>query len=133
MTPLHWNPEWEMGEPSLDLQHRAMLDAGNRLRGALAAGRGQMEIKRALSFLLVYVESHFKNEERLMERAGYPELDAHRAKHRSCSQRIDGLLEQCRNGSPETLGDLIEFFDYWLVEHFENSDRQFARFLQANP
>jgi len=121
---LAWDRDWETGVAGLDQQHQAMVAAFNRLAEAVRADRAQAEVKQAISFLLMYTETHFKDEEALMERHGYPELAAHREEHEDCPQRIDGLLALCRNGDPGTLDYLIDFFEHWLVSHFEGSDRR---------
>jgi len=131
MQHLAWDPEWEMGNPRLERQHQSMVGAINRLAAAIEAGESQAEARRAISFLLVYVATHFKDEEELMAEAGYPDLEAHRRKHDFCTRKIDDLLELHRTGQPGVLGELVRFFSYWLKEHFETADRALAAFLRA--
>ena len=131
MQPLAWDPAWEMGDPRLERQHQSMVGAINRLGAAIEAGEAQGEARRAISFLLVYMATHFKDEEALMEGAGYPALEAHRRKHEHCTRKIDDLLELHRTGQPGILAEVVRFFSYWLREHFETADRELAVFLRT--
>jgi len=131
MRQLTWDSAWDMGDARLERQHQAMVGASNRLAAAIEAGETQTEAKKAISFLLIYVGTHFKDEEALMADLGYPGLEAHRLKHEHCTRRIDDLLEHHRAGHPGMLAELVRFFNYWLLEHFETADRELAAFLKA--
>lgn len=124
MQLLRWQQDWETGVAGLDQQHQAMVAAFNRLAEAIDGNRAQGEIKQAISFLLMYTETHFKDEEALMERHAFPDRQAHRVEHQDCTRRIEDLLGMCRNGDPATLATLTDFFEHWLVSHFEGSDRR---------
>lgn len=132
MRALTWQRDWETGVAGLDLQHQAMVAAYNRLAEAIHGNRVQGEVKQAISFLLLYTETHFKDEEALMERHAFPDREAHRAEHQDCVRRIDALLALCRDGDPGTLGYLTDFFEHWLVSHFEGSDRRLAGLAEAS-
>ena len=131
MERMAWQQDWEMGEARLDGQHRAMVDSINRLADAVQAGQSRTEVWKAIAFLLVYMDTHFKQEEAVMEASAYPNLLVHRRKHEACAARIDALLEQYRLGDPGILAELIAFFTYWLAEHFQSADQELSTFLKA--
>ncbi len=132
MQGVTWQQDWETGVPGLDQQHRAMVAAFNRLAEAVNGNRAQGEVKQAISFLLMYTETHFKDEEALMERHAFPDLATHREEHLEGIRRIDSLLALCRNGDPGTLDYLTDFFQHWLVSHFEGSDRRLSGLAGAS-
>jgi hemerythrin len=131
MEKMVWREGWEMGVVRLDAQHKAMVRAINHLAVRLEEGRGREGVNRSISFLMMYVELHFREEEEAMERAGYPDREDHVAQHRECTRRIEALLEGWRNGAPEILDNLVTFFHFWLAEHLDGGDRQFSEFLRA--
>jgi two-component system, chemotaxis family, chemotaxis protein CheY len=131
MEPLTWNPRWELGDEQLDGQHRAMLDAMNDLMGAVGQDQEREGTWKALSFLLMYVHTHFREEEGLMEKLAYPHLEEHRAKHAACARQIDGLLANYRTGGRDTLPQLVSFFQFWLTDHFQTADRMLGTFLKT--
>ena len=130
MRHLVWNPAWEMGDTRLDRQHQAMVNGINRLADAIEQGRAQEEIGKAISFLLVYVESHFQHEEKFMREAAFPEAAEHSRKHVFCTRQIELLLETYRCGRGSTLPDLVDFFNHWIVDHLEGADCRLAAFLR---
>lgn len=131
MQELTWQREWETGLAGVDQQHQAMVAAFNRLALAIREQSAQAEVKKAISFLLMYTETHFKDEEALMVLVDYPDLEAHRLEHQDCSRRIEALLALCRDGDPGTLAYLTDFYEHWLVSHFEGSDRQLSGLAAA--
>lgn len=131
METMVWKQGWEMGVARLDSQHKAMVRAINHLAVRLEEGRGREGVNRSISFLMVYVELHFREEEEAMKLSGYPDRVAHTAQHRECARRIEALLEGWRNGAPGILGDLVTFFNFWLAEHLDGADRHFSEFLRA--
>ena len=131
MERMAWNQDWELGEPRLDGQHRAMVESINRLADATQTGQSRQEVRKAISFLLVYMDTHFKQEEAVMAAAEYPDLLAHRRKHEACAQKIDDLLERYRLGASETLAELVNFYQYWLAAHFQSADQDLSAFLKA--
>lgn len=130
MGRLDWDTSWEMGDARLDAQHRAMIRAINGLETQIHEGRGPEAVNKAISFLMMYVETHFREEERCMERTGYPDRLAHARQHQSCARRIEGLLDSWRNGDEDILKDLVTFFSYWLAEHLGGADLRFSAFLR---
>lgn len=131
MEKMVWQQDWEMGDVRLDSQHKAMVRAINHLAVRLEEGRSREGVNRSISFLMVYVELHFREEEEAMERSGYPSRVAHVEQHRECARRIEALLESWRNGAPGTLSDLVSFFNFWLADHLGDADRRFSEFLRS--
>jgi hemerythrin-like metal-binding protein len=124
-----------MGDECLDRQHRAMVAAINRLADAMACGCPEDETRKALSFLSVYVDAHFLQEEALMERLGFPGVAEHLDAHETCARRLEGLIERYRRKDETTLAELVAFLNHWLVDHFEGEDRRLRDFMkgQASP
>ncbi|BDU75717.1 bacteriohemerythrin [Mesoterricola sediminis] len=130
LTPLAWDPAWETGDPRLDSQHKALVTGVNRLAFAIACGQTQEEVWRILSFLIVYVHTHFRTEENLMAEKGFPELAAHADEHERARAYLDRLVNTYRAGSTSDLEELVSFLAAWLTEHFLGTDRAFAQHLQ---
>jgi len=130
MERIVWNREWELGEAHLDRQHGAMVAGINRMAMALEEGRPQPEIRRTLSLLLIYVETHFRDEEAVMARIGFPDFEGHRHQHTDCTRQVERLLKRCRDGDPGLLTELMRFLAYWLTEHLDSADRSLAQFIR---
>ncbi len=88
-------------------------------------------MREALGFLVDYARFHFHEEEQMMERYGYAEIEGHRAKHRRLMDQAFDMQrrfeERERMEGPEIATMLRE----WIVGHVLSDDRRFAQMLNA--
>lgn len=112
---LHWQSAYECGHRSVDEQHKALFTAANALLDAAATGPTALMIER-LDELIMHTIIHFRDEEALLERHGYPELREHRKAHARLLERSltfrDRLLTD-----PQGASDLIEFITKNVIAH----------------
>ena len=128
---MEWSDKLSLGIPSIDMQHKELIERVNKLIGAMQQSKGGDEVRRLVIFLGDYVVSHFGNEERLMEQNRYPRLAEHRAIHAAFVREfgeLRGSLE--KNGATPTLAvALNRKLGDWLVKHILEADRAFGVFL----
>ena len=72
MAYFPWKPEYSVGIEKFDRQHKVLVHFLNELYEALQAGQGRKALAHVLNGLIVYTNTHFAAEEKLMERYGYP-------------------------------------------------------------
>ena len=68
------------GNELIDAQHKELINRINKLVGACENGVCQLEAIRMLDFLSDYTDFHFREEEALQEKAGYPGPSSYRCK-----------------------------------------------------
>ena len=130
MAMLAWNPSWETGVPEIDRQHRMWLAQVEKLFQAIVGRQEPAAICDVLMFLASYVDSHFRLEERFMERSAYPGFAAHKAVHDELRSKVASLIE-AHNLDPASLTDEItDFLSGWLIRHIDEHDRAMARHLK---
>ena len=113
-----------------DRQHRELFKRVGLFVDAIDEGRGREEVLRLLEFLDEYVVFHFHDEEKAMERAGYPESLAHMREHTEFIEELSGLKEELEHGySPQRLERVRESMVRWLREHIGRADRELGAFL----
>ncbi len=78
---LVWKPFYSVGDSSLDAQHQQILAIVNDLLTTVEGGSERAVVTAVLDRLLRYTNTHFKYEERLMQKHGYPALGPHKAAH----------------------------------------------------
>ncbi|SRR6266567_1779325 len=106
----------------IDSQHRALFDQLRRVatvygRGGAAAATGELaEFDRL-------IRVHFREEEELLGRLSYPDLDAHRVEHDTF------LSELQRDQSDELDPASLAFLRGWLVNHTMGCDRLYDQWL----
>ena len=120
---IEWDPVLATRNRLIDEQHRRLIQ--------LVAGLGNASVAQATDALhetLDYAVTHFRDEERLMEEAGYPGLPAHRAAHKELARTLLAYAsDYSRRG-----GDLYNFRHLmfrWVRDHILEDDLRFARFL----
>ena len=77
----------------------------------------------------VYVSEHFAHEEALLERAGCPQLPAHRALHATFSAKIDEQQARLASGETALLAESARFLRRWFVEQILGADAAYVQTL----
>jgi hemerythrin-like metal-binding protein len=129
---VQWTPDLAVGHVEIDTQHKELFVKVNALLEAMHAGKGRDEVESTLTFLERYVVHHFGTEERMMARAGYPELTHHKAQHAAFIADLDGWKAKLASGATlATTIDLQRALTDWLRSHIGRTDQALATFLQA--
>jgi hemerythrin len=126
---MDWREDYSIGVQRLDNHHKRLFEAANRLFSAVENGKTPDEVVDILEFLLGYASFHFGEEEAVLARYGYPQLEAHRADHRRLIEQAEGLRERVHGGEIEVGSELSRLVREWLVRHILDEDRRFASFL----
>jgi len=129
MAFIEWTPKFSVGSQVLDQQHKALIAIINELHAAMLRGGLKEDVQKIFLGLVSYTESHFKAEERIMERCGYPHLSAHRLKHVEFVQKARDLQADLLAGKFTVSMDLLRFLKNWLSEHILGTDQQYVPFL----
>ena len=114
----------------VDNQHRRMFELMNAAVRTLADA-DPAEVVVALDALAAYADYHFGEEEALLSRAQYPDVDAHRESHADLVARLHELRQEIASGALALPGDVEAFLRPWLTEHILNEDRAFGPFLHS--
>ncbi len=90
-------------------------------------------IMNLLDQLREYTEFHFKDEEVLMEKIGYPGLEAQKRAHAAFVERLVEIdfkdLDNMDDNQQEYLLELIQFLVSWLSNHILGMDKKIGDFV----
>jgi voltage-gated potassium channel len=111
-----------VGIPSIDEEHRSILELVHRLEAA-GADRDRQVTREVLADLKEYTVRHFKHEEALLHSVDYPELEEHIAEHRDLARRVDQLLADSDTIHHDNLAQLL---DGWVKHHIMEVDMRYA-------
>ncbi len=128
---LVWSDGYSVGVRRIDADHVTLLALLNQLHINLAEEKTGQALGPVLAALITYADSHFRFEERLMERFGYPDLAAHRATHDGFRGKIEALLRGA-GGEEEVARKLRAALNTWLFGHILGEDGRFGAWLRAN-
>jgi len=118
-----WSDEaYGLGHELIDSQHKRLIEMINDLHDALARGQVTEGVRRGIIGIVEYTQTHFADEERVMEELGWPGLKEHRKKHHALIRDVQRLLIRLRSGEDVGPLELLGFFRQWLIEHIEGED-----------
>ena len=119
-----WKPEYSVGDDHLDDQHKGLIELIDMLENESRMGE-------VLERLEVYVDEHFRDEERILENSSYPDIAAHKQQHKAFEEWLAVSRRAFRE--PEVasmLRDSIRaYLKSWLVNHIMVSDKDYSSWL----
>jgi hemerythrin len=126
-----WQESLSIGVLEIDIQHKLLFEKFNDFLLACQSETDHDSVHRLFWFLEAYTVTHFSDEEKLMQRLGYPDYLNHRKKHLEFRAEIGRIKENLRAEGPTQglVSSLTSFISDWLVQHISNMDRAIARFV----
>jgi diguanylate cyclase (GGDEF)-like protein/hemerythrin-like metal-binding protein len=123
---LDWQEGYECGEPTIDAEHRELFALANALIDAsLSEDSRGGAAARAFDRLLDHIAAHFADEEALLVRHGFAQIEAHRRAHAGLLGRAKSLRREWEAGAAG-LGTVVEFLAGDVVaRHLFKADREF--------
>jgi hemerythrin-like metal-binding protein len=125
---LEWSPAIAVGHPDIDQQHQKLIALANRLNAAMHSGRSREELGQLLKELVDYTVGHFDFEDRLMQKHGYRQREAHLAEHRKLVSEVGRFQQQFESGKAMPI-ELMALIRDWLVNHIMKVDKALSREL----
>lgn len=119
---LEWKPQYSVGDPAVDHEHRELFDLVNAAAAAIIERRADSDIDRAFGDLNRAITAHFAHEEEQMRRAGYREYPAHKADHEHLLDSIRDIMDDAPANAGLAADRLVEVLEAWFVNHFRVHD-----------
>ena len=134
MPIVEWTEELSVGVPSLDRDHRHLMELLNQLHEVIRRNDAREVIGAVLVELIHYTEHHFSAEEQLMAEAGFPGLDAHRQTHDRLRHSVRDYEAEFRDDPRNVIAaELFEFLCDWLLHHIKTEDMDYRAALARLP
>ncbi len=131
MTKFVFDKSLELGVTLIDDQHRRWVGYLNDAWDGLERGEQGKDFFYLLNQLMDYALQHFCDEEALMKQAGYPEYEAHRARHNEITEELFGFDLTLLSNEPDSAEKFLQFMTEWLRNHIDVVDREMADSLRA--
>lgn len=129
MEFMQWSPEYSVQVVQLDAQHKHLVGMINGLVEVMSRGCNPDELDALLQDLVEYTHYHFETEEKLMARAGFAGLAAHREKHAAMRAEVQRLKSAAATSTTTSAMKLMSFLKEWLVKHINGTDKLYAEAL----
>lgn len=130
MSMIEWSHEYSVGIPSIDNQHKRLIELINQLNQAMAEGESASIVADILQGLTDYTRYHFAYEEELFNQHSYPQTEQHLKEHANLIDRVEQFhYEFAQDPGGSISLELMQFLTNWLVSHIQGSDREYAGYL----
>ncbi len=128
---IDWSNDLLCGIPSIDNDHRELVDLLNTAYHQMMTGDGQDTTGHIATELGNLIERHFADEERLMARIQYPHLHHHADVHRTLEGQFRQLQSKIQQGTPGAGEEMFHFLANWLKNHTYKHDLEFVEFAKS--
>lgn len=128
-----WSSEFETGIDIIDQQHQRLFEYFSEIEDSIAA-QSHERIDMVVRGLIDYAISHNTFEESLMEKAGYPLLDAHKGLHDAFRERAGNYALRLDQGAdPMRIAREVRVeIGLWLINHIKREDQHYVPFVKKS-
>ncbi len=131
MALFDWNDSYSVKVAQCDRQHQKLFEIINQLANAMRIGKGRETVDQTLNEMLEYTQTHFRDEEELLEKTNYPQLAAHQEMHRRFVAKVKSLQNLAKSGKTASSMQVLNLAREWLVNHIQKADKQYSAHLNA--
>ncbi len=129
MEFVEWTEKYSTGHPLVDAYHHIFFQMVEEFGLALQQG-DQAGMQDRIAFLVDYTFMHFDSEERLMEKAGYADLEAHRAAHQRFKDQVNAVHRRyAENPDGVRAEEVLSLVQDWFAHHILGEDLRFKSTL----
>jgi len=114
----------------MDRQHRRLFELVNRLSDSVADGHSNKELLPIIDSLADYTVTHFRDEEEILRKVKYPDLDAHIQIHKHFIATVSKARSDFSQGKGMVATELIKFLTDWLVLHIGVQDKKYSSYAR---
>ena len=128
MDQTTWSDDFRLGIRKIDEEHAVFLSILNSLEDAVAQGRENQVVGKAINDLMLYAYNHFAGEEKLLRDHEYPDYERHMKIHEAATSKILELADSHRENSSNAR-QLIMALTEWLIKHIQGTDKKYVPYL----
>lgn len=132
MPLITWEESYSVKVPSIDEQHKKLIDMINELYEGVEQNSPHDALGSVLAQLINYTEMHFKYEEDLFQQLNYSLSEEHIAEHDSLKQQVYEIRDEFESTQSAVLSvKTTQFLKDWLLNHIMGTDMQYSdHFIQ---
>ncbi|MBT4838942.1 MAG: hemerythrin family protein [Methylococcales bacterium] len=127
-----WRDNLLIGIDKLDNQHKQLVALINKLEESDAKSKNVVDVIKVFIQLEEYVHFHFTDEENVMEKLNYPELNKQQQMHQDFCVKLEKFKLEFSDGAIEgTHKGLWLFLNNWFINHICKEDKKISEFINA--
>lgn len=130
---ISWSPEYKTGIDIIDEQHKRIFEYLGEIDHAIKT-QSTSAVEYVIKSLIDYALSHNRFEEGLMEKAGYPLLEAHQRVHESFKIRAQTYNTRLASGEDHfrLAREVRTDIGLWLTNHIKRDDQHYVPFVKRS-
>ena len=125
MSFFAWKDDYALGVDVIDKQHKRLVELIDQLFSAMKTGKGREVTAKVLGELDDYTQTHFRQEEDLMRKGGYPDFTPHLGKHEAFVKKLNGYRQDHAAGKLALNVELMNWLRDWLKSHILETDPKY--------
>lgn len=129
---MEWTKALSVGHSKIDLQHKELIDNIEKIKELDPNNINPKEIDKLLNFIKDYTRKHFSEEEELLKKWNYPDLERHHTLHETFKKEInDSIINlRAKNYSKIYMSSIKIKLGSWLVSHIMNEDKKYMKYIK---
>jgi hemerythrin-like metal-binding protein len=130
MSGFVWSRRWSVGLPEIDKEHEEFAEDVNALRRAIRDEVPKEKVLTLFRRIADGARAHFRHEEEILARHGYPDLKAHQQAHADLLDTLDRVGDDLAAASETAaMADpTMEIYEA-LVNHLVQNDLDYRWYL----
>jgi hemerythrin len=125
-----WNHSYHINIFEMDEQHKKQLEYLDTIQSYTLSDNSDEKIYNTLDKLYGFTKQHFEDEERLMEKYHFEELENHRNIHNELLNKLLVFKQEMEKNSFDK-SFIAVILKEWLLQHILEEDIKYSRFLNA--
>lgn len=126
---IKWRSSYGTGIPSMDEQHRKLIELINTMYRVMRKEEGEDSIDAVLDEMSEYASNHLRDEEALLQENGYTDFDNHLALHKEYLRKMEELRAEWGKDKTSGAKNIYSFLRHWWLGHIVEEDRRYGLFL----
>jgi len=130
---IEFTSDLEVKVPHIDEQHKGLIGLINNLMVWGNGATNKDEIDKAIAHLGAYVVEHFRDEEELQRKSGYPKYAFHKQEHEKFLAAFQELKTKYneQGASFNFTMELNKSIIDWIMRHIRVMDKELGAFLNS--
>jgi hemerythrin-like metal-binding protein len=124
---VEWNDAFSIGISEIDDQHKKFFELLDKSYSLIFQGNSQSALSQLLDELIAYSKYHFAEEEELMRKHNYVNLDQHILKHSNFTNKILSYKIEIIREHKYMSVDIFDFIRNWLLDHILETDIEMGK------
>jgi hemerythrin len=129
MPLIEWKDEFNVGIPSVDHEHRELVEMINALYADLSRPESDDTVMDFLGEIYAKISAHFALEEKIMREQKYDQFVDHKQDHERLLDEIRDIMDYYEDTVAFDEQELERRLTAWFTEHFKTKDARLHKHL----